>query len=92
VAEQRSFLGRLRKNKEASQGEMSFIGHLEALRWHLVRGVIVWLAAAISIFVFIDKAFDNIIYAPARPTFVTYTGLCNLSHKLGLGQSLCMPR
>jgi len=91
VAESRSFLTRFRKNKEAAQGEMSFIGHLEALRWHLVRGVIVWLAAAIAIFVFIDKVFDNIIYAPARPTFITYVALCNWSHKLGLGESLCMP-
>jgi sec-independent protein translocase protein TatC len=70
---------------------MSFMGHLEALRWHLVRGVIVWLSAAIGIFVFIDWVFDNIIYAPARPSFITYSALCNWSHKLGLGQALCMP-
>lgn len=70
---------------------MSFMGHLEALRWHLVRCVIVWLATAIAIFVFIDWVFDNIIYAPARPTFITYSALCNWSHKLGLGQALCMP-
>ena len=67
------------------------MGHLEALRWHLVRGVIVWLAAAIGVFVFIDWIFDNVIYAPARPTFVTYITLCNWSHKLGLGDALCMP-
>ncbi len=67
------------------------MGHIEALRWHLIRGVLVWLAAAIAIFVFIDKVFDNIIYAPARPSFITYTALCRWSHQLGLGQSLCMP-
>lgn len=65
--------------------------HVEALRWHLMRGVIVWLAAAIGIFVFIDWIFDNVIYAPARPSFVTYSLLCNWSHKLGLGDALCMP-
>ena len=70
---------------------MSFMGHLEALRWHLVRGVAVWLSAAIGIFVFIDWVFDNIIYAPARPTFITYSTLCNWSHKFGLGEALCMP-
>ncbi len=70
---------------------MSFMGHLEALRWHLVRGVAVWLAAAIGIFVYIDWIFDHIIYAPARPSFITYTALCNWSHKLGLGKALCMP-
>lgn len=89
----KKFFKRLRNkdNSEAEPGEMSFMGHLEALRWHLVRGVIVWLAAAIGIFVFIDWIFDNIIYAPARPTFVTYLALCNWSHKLHLGQALCMP-
>lgn len=44
---------------------MSFMDHLEALRWHLMRSVIVWLAAAIIIFVFIDWVYDEIILAPA---------------------------
>ena len=93
-ADRKNFFKRLRnKSNEVSEipGEMSFMGHLEALRWHLVRGVIVWLAAAIGVFVFIDWIFDNVIYAPARPTFVTYITLCNWSHKLGLGDALCMP-
>ena len=78
-----------RNNSE--QAEMTFIDHLEALRWHIVRAVAVWLLAAIGIFVGIDWIFDNVIYAPARPNFVTYSSLCNLSHKLGLGEALCMP-
>lgn len=71
--------------------EMSFIDHLEALRWHLMRAVIAWLIAAIAIFIKIDWIFDNVIYAPARPDFITYGWLCNLSHQLHLGESLCMP-
>lgn len=70
---------------------MSFIDHLEALRWHLVRAVIVWLIAAIGIFVFIDWIFDNVIYAPARSNFITYGFLCDLGHRLKLGDVLCMP-
>lgn len=87
----KSFFKRLRSGNEPISEEMSFMDHIEALRWHLVRGVIVWLATAIGIFIFIDWIFDNIIYAPARPSFVTYAALCNWSHKLGLGESLCMP-
>ena len=45
----------------------------------------------ILVFIFIDWVFDNIIYAPARPDFITYSGLCNLGHKLHLGDALCMP-
>lgn len=70
---------------------MSFVEHLEALRWHLVRGVIVWLAAMIAIFINIDWIFDNIIYAPAHSSFFTYNALCTLSHKMHLGDALCMP-
>jgi sec-independent protein translocase protein TatC len=73
------------------KSEMSFIDHLEALRWHLVKAVVVWLIAAIAIFIKIDWIFDHIIYAPAHNDFVTYGFLCNLSHQLNLGESLCMP-
>ena len=87
----KSFFKRIRKGDTAENAEMSFIDHLEALRWHLARAVIAWLAAAIAIFVYIDWVFDNLVYAPARSNFVTYTALCNLSHKLHLGEALCMP-
>ena len=91
ASDRKNFFKRIRNKHNAEPEEMSFIGHIEALRWHLVRCVIVWLTTAIAIFVFIDWVFDNIIYAPARPTFITDSALCNWSHKLGLGQSLCMP-
>ncbi len=73
------------------QAEMSFMDHLEALRWHLVRALIVWLVGVILIFMNIDWIFDNIVYAPAHSTFITYSALCNLSHSLHLGEALCMP-
>lgn len=81
----------LRKLGNDAGVEMSFVDHLEALRWHLVRAVIVWLVAVIAIFTQIDWVFDNIVYAPARSTFVSYIALCDFSHWLGLGQALCMP-
>ncbi len=83
-----SFLRRL--GNEAGI-EMSFVDHLEALRWHLVRAVAVWLIAVIAIFTKIDWVYDNIVYAPARSTFVSYGALCNFSHWLHLGNALCMP-
>jgi sec-independent protein translocase protein TatC len=79
------------KNRSKSASEMSFVEHLEALRWHLFRSVIVWLLMTIAIFIFVDWVFDNIIYAPARSNFITYDLLCRLSRNLGLGDSLCMP-
>ena len=70
---------------------MSFLDHLEVLRWHIMRSAIVLIVVAIAIFVNIDWVFDNIIYAPARKDFATYKALCNLGHSLHIGDSLCMP-
>ena len=81
----------LRKLGNDAGIEMSFVDHLEALRWHLVRAVIVWLVAVIAIFTQIDWVFDNVVYAPARSTFISYRALCDFSHWLHLGNALCMP-
>ncbi len=85
------FFKKLRSSKEEDQGEMSFMDHLEALRWHIARGVLVWLVAMVAIFIKIDWVFDHIIMAPANPDFITYKWFCDLSHLLKLGDTLCMP-
>jgi sec-independent protein translocase protein TatC len=90
-SDRKQFFKRLRNKEAAEPEEMSFMGHLEALRWHLMRSVIVWLAAAIIIFVFRDWVYDNIILAPSSEHFVTYDTLCRFGHWLGIGNSLCMP-
>ncbi len=56
-----------------------------------MRSAIVWLSAAIVIFIYIDWIFDNVIYAPARSNFISYRTLCKLSHFLHIGDALCMP-
>jgi sec-independent protein translocase protein TatC len=78
-------------NNANSNKEMSFIDHLEALRWHVVRSAAVWIIAIIGIFINIDWVFDHVIGAPARSTFITYRSLCSFSHWAHLGESLCMP-
>ena len=90
-SERKKFFRQLRGKEEGEKSEMTFLDHLEVLRWHIVRSAIALVAAAIVIFVKIDWIFDNVIYAPAREDFVTYHGLCNLGHRLHLGESLCMP-
>ena len=92
ISEKRKqFFKKLKDAKGVETAEMSFIDHLEALRWHLVRGVLVWAVAFIAIFIKVDWIFDNIIYAPAKSDFITYGWFCRLSHFLHLGDSLCMP-
>ena len=90
-SDRKKFFKRLRSADNPQPEEMSFMGHLEALRWHLMRSVIVWLCAAIIIFVFIDWVYDEIILAPSSANFVTYGALCRFSHWIGIGDNLCMP-
>jgi sec-independent protein translocase protein TatC len=87
-----SFFKRIRGQKESDDdSEMSFVDHLEALRWHIVRSVLAILVFAIAIFVNIDWIYDHIIIGPTQPDFISYRAFCALSHRLGMGDSLCMP-
>ncbi|TAE13917.1 MAG: twin-arginine translocase subunit TatC [Bacteroidetes bacterium] len=74
-----------------SADEMSFIDHLEALRWHILRSVIVIMVLAIVIFINIRWVFENIIAGPINPNFVTYDALCRFSEWAHLGKALCLP-
>lgn len=92
ASDRKSFLKRIGgKQQQEEQTEMTFFDHIEELRWHIIRSVIVWLIAAIVIFIYIDWVYDNIILAPTFPKFFTYGALCNLGHWLHLGDSFCMP-
>ena len=91
ASDRKSFFQRIRGGETQEQAEMSFIDHLEALRWHIVRAAIAILVAGAAIFIFIDWIFDNVIQAPARPDFVSYAALCKFSHWLHIGDALCMP-
>ena len=90
TSERKAFFKKFR-GIETQDTEMSFLDHLEVLRWHIVRSALVLVVIACVVFFKIDWVFDHIIYAPASKDFITYTGLCSLGHKLHLGESLCMP-
>ena len=64
--------------------EMTFLQHLEALRWHIVRSVIAILAFATIAFLNKEVIFDDIILAPKNSSFLTYRILCSLSQKYNL--------
>jgi sec-independent protein translocase protein TatC len=78
-------------NRNSSTGaEMSFIDHLEALRWHIFRSLLAVLIGAVLVFVYMDFFFGTIVMGPANRTFITYRVLCGASHRLGLGNALCL--
>jgi sec-independent protein translocase protein TatC len=70
--------------------EMSFLDHLEELRWLLVRSTSAVLIMAVVTYFFSDFIFDTIIFAPTSPDFLTYSFFCDLSHQLGFADSICI--
>lgn len=69
---------------------MSFLQHLEVLRWHLVRSSAVILAFAIICFLGNEILFDVIIFGPKQPGFPTYLFFCELSQTLGIEKIFCL--
>lgn len=61
---------------------MSFVDHLEELRWHLIRAVISILITSVAAFVSMKVIFREIILAPSRPDFWTYRTMCKISESL----------
>ncbi|WP_396171666.1 twin-arginine translocase subunit TatC [Flavobacterium sp.] len=70
--------------------EMSFLDHLEELRWLLVRSTIAIIIMAFLTYFISDYLFDTIIFGPTRPSFYTYRWFCDLSHYLNFGESICI--
>ncbi|MEP7171517.1 MAG: twin-arginine translocase subunit TatC [Bacteroidota bacterium] len=70
--------------KSNSNAEMSFMEHLEALRWHLFRSVIAIMTFAMIAFLNKEFIFDTIIFGPKHPDFPTYRTLCWLSEKFSI--------
>ncbi len=71
------------------EDKMSFLDHLEILRWHLIRIVVALIITSGLAFVFKRIVFDKIVLAPIYDKFITYQLFCDLSYYLNLGDKLC---
>jgi sec-independent protein translocase protein TatC len=71
----------LNKGKKEEK-EMSFLEHLEELRWHIIRSVLAIFLFMIIAFIFKTFIFDTIILAPKSPDFITSKLLCRFGHFL----------
>ena len=70
--------------------KMSFLGHLEELRWRLVRCAMAIAVGAIAIFIYTTELVEAIFINMTTPDFITFRIMCNLSVKLGMEDSLCI--
>ncbi len=72
-----------------STKEMTFLEHLEELRWHLIRAFTAVLIIAIAAFIFHEIVFDKIILAPKNSEFLTNRLLCLLGETVNIPK-LCI--
>lgn len=71
------------------QKEMSFLEHLEELRWHIIRSLLAIVIIGIVLFLLQDWLFRNVIFGPTHDDFISYRAICDLSQQLGLGDRMC---
>jgi len=64
--------------------EMSFLDHLEVLRWHLIRSTLAVVIIGTVAFIFREFLFDVIIFGPSYPDFISYDTLCKISSVFGM--------
>jgi sec-independent protein translocase protein TatC len=64
------------EGEEREEGEMTFLQHLEVLRWHLVRSVSAIMIFAIVAFFAKEFIFDTILLGPKSGDFWTYRMAC----------------
>ena len=73
----------------SEEKEMSFLDHLEELRWHIVRSIMAIMVFTVVSFFFTKWIFSNIIFAPANVDFITFKWLCKLGELTGATDTLC---
>jgi len=69
--------------------EMSFLDHLEDLRWHLIRSFLSVIVLASIAFLAKDFIFNVLIFGPKHSDFPTYKILCEIAQFIGFKDSFC---
>jgi len=75
--------------QDEEEGGMSFLDHLEALRWHLLRSVSAVLFFSVAAFIAKDFVFGVLILGPSKVDFLTYRVLCDVGNYFGI-PALCI--
>jgi len=71
------------------KNEMSFLGHLEELRWHLVRSAAAIFIIGILLFVFQEEVFRHFLLAHRKSDFITYQVFCDFFNLFGMDSTFC---
>ena len=69
--------------------EMSFLDHLEELRWHLIRSTFAVVIIGVVAFVMRGFIFDTVIFGPSYMSFPTYQFFCDIATSIGIDSDFC---
>ena len=69
--------------------EMSFLDHLEELRWHLIRSTVAIVIIGSAAFLMKDFIFDTVIFGPKKMDFPTYKLFCDIATYFGFDSAFC---
>ncbi|MGC1514448.1 MAG: twin-arginine translocase subunit TatC [Maribacter sp.] len=69
--------------------EMSFLDHLEELRWHLIRSTIAIVVIGTGAFLMRGFIFDTVIFGPKKMDFPTYRLFCDIATYFGFDSAFC---
>lgn len=75
---------------EQAKNEMSFLDHLEHLRWHLIRATLAIVIAGALAFIAKGFIFDVILFGPRNVDFFTFDILCKASKFIGMDEAFCL--
>lgn len=78
-------MAKMKKNPD----EMSFLDHVEELRWHLVRSIFAVVLIACIAFTMKGFIFDTILFGPKNLSFPTYRFFCSIATFFGIDSEFC---
>jgi len=77
------------KTAQTNPDEMSFLDHLEELRWHLIRATLAVVIIASVALLMREFIFDTVLFGPKNMDFPTYKFFCKIGTFLGIESDFC---
>ncbi len=77
------------KTAQKNPDEMSFLDHLEELRWHLIRATLAVVIIASVALLMREFIFDTVLFGPKNMDFPTYKFFCKIGTFLGIESDFC---
>lgn len=75
----RDLIGAIKEKGKTLEAEMSFFDHIDVLRKHLLRSLLVIVIFTAGAFWFSDFIFNELIMGPKNPDFWTYKMMCKMA-------------